>query len=306
MTQRTATPIGRRIMACLLLAASTSNLACDGKHDAATPRSPSTSAGETADTVRCAVIGGMTDTGLWQGISKRFTQASGIRVEIVATGPKQIIAEPFRRGEVDLITMHASDTIINLVADGDGENPQPWLRNDLLWVGPREDPAKIKGMTDGTAALAKIVQSKSKLLVHQSLGTNEVMHDLLSSGELELDLESTLTLPSDRHRQLLQRAAEENAYAIVGRIPFLNGKIASGGLEIMVQGDPRMRRPYLVVVREQSKCAPASHRAACRLAAFLRAPETQQWIAEFGRGELDDQPIFFPVNVPTPSASPVK
>ena len=82
--------------------------------------------------MRCAVIGGMTDTGLWQALSERFEQSTGIAVEIVATGPKHEIAPVFRRGEADLITMHASDTIINLVADGYGIDPQPWAKNDLV------------------------------------------------------------------------------------------------------------------------------------------------------------------------------
>jgi tungstate transport system substrate-binding protein len=247
--------------------------------------------------IRCAVIGGMTDTGFWQAISERFESQTGIEVEIVATGPKHEIAGPFRGGEVDLITMHASDTIINLVADGHGVNPQPWARNDLLLVGPKQDPAKIKGSKDVVAALRKIIETKSKFLVHQSLGTNEVLHDLLAAGELGLDVEATVSLPIDRHRQLLQRAAKENAYTLVGRIPFLNGKIANEGLEIMVQGDERMRRPYVVVVRAATEEKDARQVAACQLADFLRSPETQRWIADFGRGDLDEQPIFFPVVV---------
>jgi len=248
--------------------------------------------------LRCAVIGGMTDTGLWQAVTDRFTKATGIPVEVVVTGPKHEIAGPFRRGEADLITMHASDTIINLVADGFGVNPQPWARNDQLLVGPKDDPAKIKGMTDGVAALRAIIQTQSKLLVHQSLGTNEVLHDLLAEGELELDDESTVVLPSDRHRQLLQRAAREGAYTIVGRIPFLNGKIANSGLEIMVQGDPRMRRPYVVVVGTAQPNGSPRREAATRLADFLRVSETQAWLRDFGRGQLDAQPLFFPVVVP--------
>ena len=32
-------------------------------------------------------------------------------------------------------------------------------------------------------------------------------------------------------------------------------------------------------------------------AAFLRSPETQGWIGEFGKGKYDDRPLFFPVVV---------
>ena len=257
-----------------------------------------------AISVRCAVIGGMTDTGFWQAVSNRFQAATGIQVELVAEGPKHEIAPAFERGEADLITMHACDTIINLVADGCGVNPQPWARNDLLLVGPKDDPAEIQGTTDAVAALGKIIASKSKLLVHQSLGTNEVLHDLLAEGHLELDPQATVALPSDRHRQLLQRAAREHAYTIVGRIPFRNGKIPNDGLEVMVEGDARLRRPYVVVVSAPDRIDGPRHQAACRLADFLRAPETQRWIADFGRGKLDDRPLFFPVVVPETAGVP--
>ncbi|MFO0945160.1 MAG: substrate-binding domain-containing protein [Planctomycetota bacterium] len=245
--------------------------------------------------VRCAVIGGMTDTGFWDGVVDRFEKETGIHAELVATGPKHVVAPVFRRGEADLITMHASDTIINLVADGFGVDPQPWARNDLLLVGPKDDPAGVKGMTDGVLALQKIIESKSKILVHASLGANEVLHDLLTEGSLELDLENTLSLPTDRHREMLHRAAKEKAYTLVGRIPFMNGKIASGGLEIMVAGDPRMRRPYLVVAADGDK---PSQVAARRLAQFLRDPNSQRGVAEFGKGTLDDRPLFFPIELP--------
>jgi tungstate transport system substrate-binding protein len=219
----------------------------------------------------------MTDTGFWQGLSERFTKETGLAIELVATGPKFVIAPVFQQGQADLITMHASDTIINLVADGYGADPQPWARNDLLLVGPADDPAKIAGATDAVAALAKIIESKSTLLVHQSLGSNEVLHDLLNAGQLELDDEHTVVMATDRQRQLLGRAAQEHAYTLVGRIPFLNGKIANEGLKIMVQGDPRLRRPYVVVVSRFNPTGSSRDVAARKLATFLRSKATQEW-----------------------------
>jgi tungstate transport system substrate-binding protein len=244
--------------------------------------------------VRCAVAGGLLDTEFWPGLADRFERASGSRVEVVASGPKHVIAEAFARGQADLITMHTSDAIINLVADGHGIDPQPWARNDMVLVGPQADPAGIRGEKDAVAALRKIISSKSNLLIHASSGAGEVLHDLLAAGELELDPASTISLPSDRHRQMLRRAAEEKAYTLVGRIPFLNGKVETGGLQVMVRGDVRLRRAYLVVVAAGKKDAPR-HAAARQLAAFLRTADTQAWIAQFGRGKYDDQPLFFPV-----------
>jgi tungstate transport system substrate-binding protein len=260
---------------------------------------PSAIAAEPAggsQTVRCAVIGGLNEADLWPDLADRFFRATGHRAEIVATGPKPVIAEVFARGEADLITMHASDTIVNLVADGHGENPQPWLRSDMILVGPASDPAGIAGEKDAGRALRKIIESKAKLLVHASLGASEVLHDLVAAEGRELDPDHTIVLPTDKHRTMLKRPAVEEAYTLVGRIPFLNGKLETGGLAVMVQGNPRLRRPYLAVVA-RGKADDPRLAAARELAAFLRQTETQKWLAEFGRGKYDDQPLFFPVVV---------
>lgn len=248
-------------------------------------------------TIRCAVIGGMMDTDFWPAVAERFEKQTGHKVEIVASGPKHGIAEAFRAGKADLITMHASDKIINLVADGYGVDPQPWARNDLLLVGPKSDPAGVRGEKDVVAALAKILEAKCKVLVHASLGVQDVFSDVLAAGDLELDPERTISLPGDKHRQMLKRASEEEAYTIVGRIPFLNAKIPSGDMVIMVQGDPKLRRPYVVITAKPSGKDAARSAAAKQLARFLREPDTQRFIATFGKGKYDDQPLFFPVAV---------
>lgn len=250
--------------------------------------------GAEPQTVRCAVVGGLNESDFWPQLVDRFQRATGQRAEIAAAGPRHAILEAFKAREADLIVMHASDAMINLVADAYGENPQPWARNDFVIVGPASDPAKIKGESNAVVAMAKVIASKSKWLVHASSGANELLSDLLAAGELELDPQKAISVPGDKHRQMLVRAASEQAYTIVGRIPFLNGKVDHGGLEIMVQGDERLRRPYLVVVATGKADDPRIV-AARRLAAFLREPATQAWIATFGKGKFDDRPLFFPV-----------
>jgi tungstate transport system substrate-binding protein len=252
------------------------------------------SLGADASIVRCAVVGGLNESDFWPQLMDRFERATGLKAEIAVTGPKHVISDAIKNGQADLIVMHSSDTIINLVADGYGDNPQPWAKNDYVIVGPANDPAHIDGEKDAVVALGKIIRSKSKLLLHASHGAGELLGDLLAAGELELDSENTISLPGDRHRQMLQRAAALNAYTLVGRIPFLSGKLETSQLRIMVQGDERLRRPYLVVVATAHATEP-SLAAARRLAAFLREPATQEFIAAFGKGKYDDRPLFFPI-----------
>lgn len=245
--------------------------------------------------VRCAVVGGLNEIDFWPQLADRFQRATGHRMEIVAIGPKHVLQAAFKAGEADVIVMHNSDAIMNLVADGFAENPQPWARNDFIIVGPASDPARVKGQADAVAALGKIIASKSKLLIHASNGVSELLGDLLAAGELELDPQTTISLPGDKHRQMLKRAAAEQAYTIVGRIPFLSGKLETGELAIMVVGDERLRRPYVVAVAVGREAR--QQEAARRFATFLRELATQDFIANFGRGKYDDRPLLFPVKV---------
>ena len=241
--------------------------------------------------IRVAVVGGMIDSGLWPEIATRYERLTGHTIELAASGPKQMVVSAFRRGGIDLITVHASDAMVNLVADGLARDPQPWVRNDLVIAGPKSDPAGVRGMTDAAAALKKIVAAKAPLLVHASLGADGVLHDIREDARITLDPDATLYFDGENQREILQRAAGANAYTIVGRIPMLTGKLRAEGIEILVKGDPKLRRPYLVEV------SPKANPAAADLAAFLRLPETQAFIATFGKGKYDDQPLFFPVTI---------
>lgn len=251
---------------------------------------------QASQVIRCAVIGGMMETGFWPELTERFTRLTGHRVETVAVGPKQVVVEAFRKGGIDLITVHASDAMINLVADGLAVDPQPWARNDFVLVGPAADPAKVRGLPDAVAAMRAIIEAKSPFLIQASLGADSVLHELLEVEKLSLPEASMVPFGGADQRAMLARAVERGAYTLVGRIPFTNGKIAHHGLEIMVQGDPRLRRPYLVETA-RGPAGDARLQAARELAAFLRAPATQEWISVFGAGRFDTRPLFFPVTV---------
>jgi len=238
-------------------------------------------------TVRCAVIGGMLETGFWQGLAERYQRLTGNKVELVATGPKDVVVTAFRKGGVDLVTFHASDAFVNLVADGVAVDPEPWARNDLVIVGPADDPAHIRGERDAVAAVQKIVDTKQSLVIHASMGADGVLHDL----GVKIPAEQMVVFGGENQHAILDRAAEAHAYTLVGRIPFVDGKLHHDGIELMVRGDPRLRRPYLVAT------APHSTPAARDLARWLRSPETQQWIAAYGKGRFDPDPLFFPVEV---------
>jgi tungstate transport system substrate-binding protein len=264
-----------------------------GKHTAAQPPPDS-------HVVRCAVIGGMTMTGLWPEITKMFEAQTGYRCELVATGPRPEISEVFRAGKADLITMHSGDITTDLVADGYGINMRPWTRNELSIVGPTGDPAGIRGMTDGAAALRKIAEAKARFVDFQGVGSRELAHNIWRAAGLEPKGDWVLKDDTVSKFDILQFARTHNAYVIVGYIPARLGKMNADGMEILVQGDPAMRRPFIVMEANPKKFPNANHAGARALGDFLLSPKVQNFLADFGQKTTGRGPLFHPVETASP------
>ena len=250
--------------------------------------------------VRCAVIGGMTMTGLWPEIVKMFEAESGYRCELIATGQRPEIAEPFRAGKVDLLTMHSGDITTDLVADGFGINMRPWTRNELCIVGPTDDTAHIRGMTDGAAALRKIAEAKARFVDFQDPGSRELAHKLWRTSGVEPKGDWVLKDETVSKFDILQFARTHNAYVIVGYMPVQFGKMNAEGMEVLVQGDPAMRRPYIVMEANPKKFPNTNQAGARALSDFLLSPKVQTFLTEFGRKTTNGRgPLFFPVETPS-------
>jgi tungstate transport system substrate-binding protein len=256
------------------------------------------SAGETPPVrpvVRCAVIGGMTMTGLWPEVVKRFEAETGYRCELAATGPRPEIAEVFRAGKADLLTMHSGDITTDLVADGFGINMRPWTRNELSIVGPTDDPAHIRGMTNGAAALRKIAEARARFVDFQGIGSRELAHNLWHASGVEPKGDWVLKDETVSKFDILQFARTNHAYVIVGYIPARLGKMNPAGMEILVQGDPAMRRPFVVMEANPKRFPNANHAGAQALSDFLLSPKLQAFLAEFGQKTTGRGPLFHPL-----------
>ncbi len=245
--------------------------------------------------VRCAVIGGMTMTGLWPEIAKMFEVQTGYRVEVVATGPRPILDAAMRAGKVDLLTMHSGDITTDLVADGYGVNLRPWTRNELCIVGPPDDPAHIRGMTNGAAALRKIAGNKARFVDFQGIGSRELVHTLWRLADTEPKGEWVLKDDTISKWNILQFARTNNAYVVVGYIPAQMGKMPAEGMEILVKGDPVMRRPFVVMETNPKKFPQVNYAGARALSDFLLSDKVQNFLLEFGRQTNGPGPLFFPV-----------
>jgi tungstate transport system substrate-binding protein len=249
--------------------------------------------------VRVAVIGGMTMTPLWGELQKRFEADTGIKVEVIVTGTKPTLARAMMEGKVDFLTMHSSDQTSNLVADGYALDLRPWAKNDLVIVGPSDDPAGIAGMADGAEAVKKIATAHANWLDFQSNGPRETAHTLFARAGVSMTGPWVLKYEHAGTPSILHYVKERDAYMIVGRIPVLFGKMEPDpDVKIMVQDDPAMRRPYMEMIANPERFPDTHLEGAKKLSDFLLSDKIQRFLDGYDGGIGDGKPIFIPVHRP--------
>jgi tungstate transport system substrate-binding protein len=250
--------------------------------------------------VRVAVIGGMVMSGMWQQMAAAFTKETGIKITAVAVGPKEILDKAFRAGNVDLVTLHSSDTATNFVADGLGIDMRPWARNELVVVGPHEDPAGIRGMKSGMQALLKIAACKASFVEARNTGSQTIEIHLWREANFTPTGPWLIKDEAPTPQQVVEFASQHHAYVIVGHIPVLFGKMPSPGMDVMVQGDPDMQRPYVVIEANPANHPHANSQGAKLLADYLVSPRAQMQLQMLASKAPGGTPIFFPISPQSP------
>ncbi len=246
--------------------------------------------------VRAAIIGGMSmTTDLFAEISKMFEADTGYKVEVVAAGPRPGLADAMRQGKVDFLTMHSGDITTDLVADGYAVNMRPWVRNDLIILGPASDPAGIAGYNDGVAALKRIAATKSNFIDTKGIGPRELGNSLWKKAGINPTGKWVIKDESKGHYDVLNFVQKNNAYIIIGRIPVITGKLGKHNLKIMVEKDPTMRRPYIVMEANPEMFPGTNSKGAKALSDYLLSDKIQSFLAKYGTEKNNGIPMYHPV-----------
>src|SRR5215467_3062849 len=95
------------------------------------------------------------DSGLFGHILPLFKAKTGIDVRVLAQGTGKAL-DTGRRGEADVVFVHAKAEEEKFVADGFGVKRYPVMYNDFVVIGPHSDPGGIKSMDDVVAAFHAI------------------------------------------------------------------------------------------------------------------------------------------------------
>ncbi len=240
-----------------------------------------------------------TDSGLFNHILPLFKKKTGVDVKVVSQGTGQAL-DTGRRGDSDVVFVHAKAQEEKFVADGFGVKRFPAMYNDFVLIGPKSDPAKVKGQKDITAAL-KAIQGKSAPFI--SRGDKSGTH----SAELNLWKAAGIDIAKDKgdwYKEIgqgmgaaLNTASASNAYVLSDRATWINFK-NRGDLEIVVEGDQRLFNQYGVMLVNPEKHSHVKKAEGQAFIDWLVSPEGQKAIADY---KINGQQLFFP-NATAPGA----
>ena len=211
-----------------------------------------------------------------------FDKKTGIKVDVVAVGTGAAI-EIGKRGDADVVLVHAKDQELKAVAEGFFVNRHDVMYNDFVIIGPPDDPAKIKGIKSATEAFKKIAGSNSPFV---SRGDKSGTHtkELAIWKEAGLDPQGQKWyMEVGQGMEKTQRIAnEKRAYTLTDRGTWLATK-DKDKLEMMVvlEGDPVLFNQYGVMAVNPEKHKQVKYKEAMAFVDWLISPEGQAAIGSF-------------------------
>jgi tungstate transport system substrate-binding protein len=231
------------------------------------------------------------DSGLFGYLLPIFKAKTNIEVKVIAQGTGQAL-DTARRGDADVVFVHAKSQEEKFLAEGFGVKRFDVMYNDFVLVGPKGDPAGIKGRDIETAL--KTIQAKAAPFV--SRGDNSGTH----SAELALWKQAGIDIAVAKgpwYREIgqgmgaaLNTANAMNGYVLSDRGTWISFK-NRGDLEISIEGDKRLFNQYGVILVNPEKFPSVKKELGQTFVDWLVSAEGQAAIAGY---KIDGQQLFFP------------
>ncbi len=229
------------------------------------------------------------NSGLFGHILPIFEAETGIEVRVVAQGTGQAL-ETGRRGDADVVFVHARAQEDAFVAEGFGVERFEVMYNDFVIVGPAEDPAGLRATGTAAAAMAAIAEAGTPFASRgDDSGTHEAEKGLWAAAGVEPAGDWYLSTGSGMGATL-NTAAQVPAYALTDRGTWLSFE-NRGPLEIVSEGDPVLFNPYGIILVNPGKHAHVKAEAGQAFIDWIISDAGQEAIAGFTIG---GEQLFFP------------
>jgi tungstate transport system substrate-binding protein len=266
-----------------------------------------------ADRLRLATTTSTDNSGLLSVLIPPFEEKFDMKVDIIAVGTGAAL-KLGENGDADLLLVHAPAREEAFIAAGYGVNRRSVMYNDFIIIGPKDDPANIRGEGDAAKALAEIDR---KGLVFISRGDDSGTHikeqSLWKESGVPLKEVKKMINKKGKDREVqyvapegswylsigqgmgavLMMADEKKAYTLTDRGTYLAYKDKLD-LDVISQGDKRLYNPYGIIAVNPARFKKINYLGAMELIAWMTSVEGQKIIGEF---RIAGEALFHPTAV---------
>jgi len=231
-------------------------------------------------------------SGLFGYLLPIFENKTGIQVRVVALGTGQAL-DLARRGDADVVFVHARAAEEKFLADGQGVRRYPVMFNDFVLIGPKSDPAGVAGSKDILEALKKIQSTQAAFVSRgDKSGTHMAELDLWKATGIDIDKAKGAWYRDTGQGMgpALNTASSMNAYLLADRGTWLAFR-NRGDLAILVEGDKRLYNQYGVMLVNPDKHPAVKKAFGQSFIDWLVSPEGQKAIADY---KIGGEQLFFP------------
>ena len=234
------------------------------------------------------------NTGLLEYIAPKFKEDTGIELLWVAVGTGAALALG-ENCDVSVLMVHAPDAEKAFVEKGYGTERTQIMYNDYIVIGPKEDPAKVKGKS--VMESLKAIQGQKARFASRgdNSGTHKAELKLWKQAGVQTpDRESWYLATGQGMINTINIAAEQNAYTLTDRGTYIKYEANFKGnppLVILVEGEEELRNQYSVIPVNPERCPTAKYDLAREFAQWMASEKGQRLVAEF---KLLDKQLFYP------------
>lgn len=220
------------------------------------------------------------NSGLLDYLGPQLKSATGIEIHVIAVGTGAAL-EMGKRGDADVVLVHAKELELALLKEGFFVNRRDVMYNDFVIIGPKDDPAGVRGSKSAAVAFRKIAGARGTFISRgDNSGTHRKEQSLWKEAGISPE-DNKWYLEVGQGQAKTQRIAnEKQAYTLTDRGTWLS-KMDTLDLEVLFEGMPELFNQYGVMAVNPQRQKHVNFDAAMEFIKWLTSPKGQGAIARY-------------------------
>ena len=250
-----------------------------------------------AGTIKLSSTIGPVDAGIIPLLAETYKTKTGTDFVIEKAGTGATLNKA-KTGNFDMVVVHAKALEEQFIMEGFGQNRKDIMYNDFVILGPKEDPAGIKGMKSAAEAFRTIAAKGAPFISRGDMsGTNVSEMNVWKAAGIAPDGEmdewyTVFSLGKLGNGATTDFTNKRNAYTIMDRATYLTKK---KGLRIvpLVEGDPILLNLIAAIEVSPKRFPNVNNADVVKFVNWLCEDEAQMIIKDF-KVKQYGEPLFFP------------